>query len=95
MVKGVLLTVESYFKPEEWLDADGVKHSRVILVATKFYEAEEKEEAPESQRTKTKKEKKSLLSITSDLRVAFFFVTFEFFLCKKVKKDVKNRFSLS
>lgn len=44
-------------KPEEWQDADWVKHSRVILVATKFYEAEEKEEAPEPQRTKTKKDK--------------------------------------
>ena len=40
LVKGALLTVEGYFKPEEWQDAEGVKHSRVILVATKFYEAE-------------------------------------------------------
>lgn len=52
-----ILTVEGYFKPEEWQDAEGVKHSRVILVATKFYEAEEKEETPVSQRTKTKKDK--------------------------------------
>lgn len=44
LVKGALLTVEGYFKPEEWHDAEGVKHSRVILVATKFYEVEEKEE---------------------------------------------------
>lgn len=57
LVKGALLTVEGYFKPEEWQDAEGVKHSRVILVATKFYEAEEKEETPVSQRTKTKKDK--------------------------------------
>ena len=48
---------EGYFKPEEWQDAEGVKHSRVILVATKFYEAEEKGESPVSQRTKTKKDK--------------------------------------
>ena len=57
LVKGALLTVEGYFKPEEWQDAEGVKHSRVILVATKFYEVEEKEESPVSQRTKTKKDK--------------------------------------
>ena len=57
LVKGALLTVEGYFKPEEWQDAEGVKHSRIILVATKFYEAEEKEETPVSQRTKTKKDK--------------------------------------
>ena len=57
LVKGALLTIEGYFKPEEWQDAEGVKHSRVILVATKFYEAEEKEETPVSQRTKTKKDK--------------------------------------
>lgn len=44
LVKGTLLTVEGYFKPEEWQDADGVKHNRVAFVATKFYEAVEKEE---------------------------------------------------
>ena len=38
LVKGTLITVEGYFKPEEWQDADGVKHNRVVLVATKFNE---------------------------------------------------------
>ena len=33
LVKGALLTVEGYFKPEEWQDAEEVKHNRVILVA--------------------------------------------------------------
>ena len=46
LVKGTLLTVEGYFKPEEWQDADGVKHNRVVLVAAKFYEAVEKEDTP-------------------------------------------------
>lgn len=55
LVKGTLLTVEGYFKPEEWQDADGVKHNRVVLVATKFYEAVEKEETPAQQESKTKK----------------------------------------
>ena len=57
LVKGALLTVEGYFKPEEWLDAEGVKHNRVILVATKFYEAVEKENTPDSQQGKTQKDK--------------------------------------
>ena len=57
LVKGALLTVEGYFKPEEWQDAEGVKHNRVILVATKFYEAVEKENAPNSQQGKTQKDK--------------------------------------
>ena len=57
LVKGALLTVEGYFKPEEWQDAEGVKHNRVILVATKFYEAVEKENAPDSQQGKTQKDK--------------------------------------
>ena len=38
LTKGTLLTVEGFFKPEEWTDKDGVKHSRIIMVATKFYE---------------------------------------------------------
>ena len=43
LVKGALLTVEGYFRPEEWQDADGVKRNRVAFVATRFYEAVEKE----------------------------------------------------
>lgn len=36
--KGNLLELEGFFKPEEWTDNEGVKHSRVILVATSFKE---------------------------------------------------------
>ena len=43
--KGTLLTVEGYFKPEEWTDKEGVKHNRVIMVATKFYPSVDKEES--------------------------------------------------
>ena len=57
LVKWALLTVEGYFKPEEWQDAEGIKHNRVILVATKFYEAVEKENAPDSQQGKPQKDK--------------------------------------
>ena len=31
LTKGTLLTVEGFFKPEEWTDKDGVKHSRIIM----------------------------------------------------------------
>ena len=34
-----------------------IKHNRVVLVATKFYEAVEKEETPAPQESKTKKGK--------------------------------------
>lgn len=57
ITKGVLLTVEGYFKPEEWTDRDGVKHNRIVMVATKFYPTPEKEEAP-AEPKKTKKGKK-------------------------------------
>lgn len=46
LTKGTMLTVEGYFKPEEWNSEDGVKHNRVVFVATKFYEPVEKEETP-------------------------------------------------
>ena len=55
--KGAMLTVEGYFKPEEWQDADGAKHNRVVLVATKFDEPTEKEETPEPKEKKSKKGK--------------------------------------
>lgn len=57
ITKGTLLTVEGYFKPEEWTDRDGVKHNRIVMVATKFYPAPDKEEAP-TESKKTKKGKK-------------------------------------
>ena len=40
LTKGTLLTVEGYFKPEEWTDKDGVQHNRIVTVAVKFYPAE-------------------------------------------------------
>lgn len=55
LTKGTLLTVEGYFKPEEWADQGGVKHNRIVMVAVKFYPAVEKEEAPaEPKRTRSK-----------------------------------------
>ena len=45
ITKGVLLTVEGYFKPEEW-------------TANKFYPTPDKEEAPAEPEKKTKKGKK-------------------------------------
>ena len=57
LVKGAFLTVEGYFKPEEWQDADGVKHNRVAFVATRFYEAGEKEETPAAQEKNSRKGK--------------------------------------
>ena len=49
LTKGSLITVEGHFKPEEWPDADGVKHNRVILVATRFYPVADKEQKAEKQ----------------------------------------------
>ena len=56
--KSILLTVEGYFKPEEWTDKDGVKHNRIVMVANKFYPTPDKEEAPAEPEKKTKKGKK-------------------------------------
>jgi len=59
--KGTQLTIEGYFKPEEWTDADGTKHNRIILTATKIAVPEDKieepEPAPEPQKTTKKKGK--------------------------------------
>lgn len=44
--KGTMLTVEGYFKPEEWTDEQEVKHNRIVMVAVKLYETPEKEEVP-------------------------------------------------
>ena len=59
--KDVLITVEGYFKPEEWTDSkSGEKRNRIVMVATKFYPAPEKEEEkPEKQKAVSKKKKAS------------------------------------
>ncbi|CUO85271.1 single-stranded DNA-binding protein [Parabacteroides distasonis] len=58
ITKGVLLTVEGYFKPEEWTDKDGVKHNRIVMVVNKFYPTPDKTEAPAEPEKKTQKGKK-------------------------------------
>ena len=57
LTKSTMLTVEGYFKPEEWSDQEGVKHNRVVLVATKFYETPDKEEETPKEEKKTSKKK--------------------------------------
>ena len=47
LTKGAMITVEGYFKPEEWQDGEGVKHNRVVLVANKFYTTPDKENPEE------------------------------------------------
>lgn len=56
--KGELITVTGYFKPEEWVSADGKKNQRVILVATKFHRTSDVEETPEAPAKKTPKKSK-------------------------------------
>lgn len=36
LTKGTMLTVEGYFKPEEWIDKDGTRHNRIVTVAVKL-----------------------------------------------------------
>ena len=50
-----MLTVEGYFKPEEWTDQNGVKHNRIIMVATKFYEPVEQQPVEEKKAVTRKK----------------------------------------
>lgn len=53
--KGTMLTIEGYFKPEEWIDRDGNKRNRTVLVATKVYEPVEKPEKKDKGKSKSKK----------------------------------------
>ena len=52
ITKGAMLTVEGRFRPDEWTDKDGVKHSKVVLVADKVYLTPDKEETPEEEPSK-------------------------------------------
>jgi len=51
--KGTHLTIEGYFKPEEWTDAEsGAKRHHLILVATKAYAAKDKPEPSKEEKEK-------------------------------------------
>ena len=54
LTKGTLLTVEGFFRPDVWEDKDGVKHNRIIMVATKFYPAADLEETPAKEKAAKK-----------------------------------------
>lgn len=75
LTKGTLLTVEGYFKPEEWTDKDGVLHNRIVTVAVKFYPAVEKEEEAPAEPTGKEAGKRQevipALSGQSGLKAAF------------------------
>ena len=55
--KKTVITVEGYFKPEEWTDEEGKKHNRMVFVATKFYEPVERPEKKEKPQGKSKTQK--------------------------------------
>jgi single-strand DNA-binding protein len=42
-----MITVNGYFKPEQWTAEDGTLKNRVIFVAVKFFATPDKEETPE------------------------------------------------
>ena len=46
--KGTRLSVEGYFKPEEWTDKDNVNHNTIKLVATKFFEMKNEDKSDET-----------------------------------------------
>ena len=51
--------IKGFFKPDEWTDQQGVKHNRIIMAVTDFYEPVEKEEEKAPVASKKKKAKKA------------------------------------
>ena len=58
LTKGTRLTVEGYFKPEEWTDKENVNHNTIKLVATKFFEMKDEDKSDETPAEQPKEEKK-------------------------------------
>lgn len=57
--KGTLITVEGYFRPDDWTDKEGVTRSRLLMVANKFYETPDKEAGKDAEQPKEEEEKSS------------------------------------
>lgn len=56
--KGAMITVEGYFRPEEWSDNNGEKHSRLLMVANKFYATPDREDGKVAEQVEASSEKK-------------------------------------
>ncbi len=52
LTKNAMITVEGYYRPDEYVDRDGNKKQRVILVANKFYPTPDKKETPAKEQKK-------------------------------------------
>mgnify|MGYP000367549230 CR=1 FL=1 len=80
--KGELITVEGYFKPEEWTDSkSGEKRNRIVMVATKFYPAPEKEEKKPDQLNRRLSLKRKSKQIIERPCAAFFCYISESVFC--------------
>jgi single-stranded DNA-binding protein len=74
--QGTLLTVEGYFKPEKWIDKDGVKHNRIVMVANKFLPDTDKvgnSAEPEKKNEKKSRNISCLVPTNKAASVAFVF----------------------
>ena len=58
LTKGARVTVDGYFKPEEWTDKENVNHNTIKLVATKFFEMKDEDKSDETPAEQPKEEKK-------------------------------------
>ena len=79
ITKGTLLTVEGYFKPEEWIDKDGVKHNRIVMVANKFYQTRKK--LLRSRKRKRKKARNNSCLVPTNKAASVAFVFARMFTC--------------
>jgi single-strand DNA-binding protein len=57
--KGQLVQLSGYIRPEEWIDEDGTKHSRIVFVATSVSEVKASEVPEEKKAPKGKSRTKA------------------------------------
>ena len=84
------MTVEGYFKPEEWTDKDNVNHNTIKLVATKFFEMKDEDKSDETPAEQPKEEAFSLfcqVPLSSDRGITLFYLLRIFFFSMAVTLD--------
>ena len=95
LTKGTMLTVEGYFKPEEWSDQSGVKHNRIVMVAVKFYPPVEKEETPEKPAKPAKKRQEIILALSRQKRPSGRFLFYSLRCCCTICTFILYLFSFT
>ena len=84
LTKGTMLTVEGYFKPEEWSDQSGVKHNRIVMAPSSSIRPSRRRKLLKSRPNQRKKARNNPCLITTKAAFGSLFLLLILFLVERI-----------